>query len=298
MKRGTKLLILALVLVLVGLGAWGISQLTDDGGTPMSQGDLLFSLEGVKNLSWTYGDRTIRFDISQEEWVNLDYPEYQITGQWKKAITDEITQINSRKDIGKPGNLAAYGLAQPRCTVVADDVTITIGNANAMGNQVYFSMGDGKVYLVNSTILSPFTHSLEEMAVLEQIPDLSGATSIGITTLQESFTVEKGENGWFLTDDVDLAVDQQISTGLFAHVKALDWLKCVDCTQPDLAQYGLDNPAAVYQIAYEGGSFTILLGNSTDEGVYAMPQGGNMVYLVDATAGNAMLAMNTNDIIG
>ena len=295
MTRGAKLLILVLCLAVVGLAAWGFSVMFKDTGTPLTKGDLLFSLEGKQSLSWSCGDRTISFSILDDVWVNREDPDYQIDRQAKKAITDEINQIHSRKVIEAPGDLAAFGLAQPRCTIVSDGITIAIGNEVAMGNQLYLTMGDGKVHLVNSTILTPFTRTLEEMVTLEDVPDLSGATAIQVTTQEESFTLVNSADGWHL-DGEDAAVNQDIATGLFAHIKALDWLSCADCTAPDLADYGLDTPAAVYEITYEGGSYTVLLGDSTEAGVYAMVQGGTMVYRMDATAGNAMIAMNLKDL--
>lgn len=295
MTRGAKLLILVLCLAVVGLAAWGFSILFKDTGTPMTKGDLLFSLAGKQTLSWSYGDRTISFSITDDAWVNREYPSYQIDRNAKKAITDEINEIHSRKVIEEPGDLAAFGLAQPRCTIVSDGITIAIGDEIPMGNQVYLSMGDGKVHLVNGTILTPFTRSLEEMVTLESVPDLSSATAIQVTTQEESFTLVKGSEGWYL-DAEETSVNQNIATGLFAHIKALDWLSCADCTTPDLAEYGLDTPAAIYEITYEGGSYTVLLGDSTEEGVYAMVQGGAMVYRMDATAGNAMIAMNLKDL--
>ena len=78
MTRGAKLLILALCLAVVGLAAWGFSVMFKDTGTPLTKGDLLFSLEGKQSLSWSYGDRTISFSILDDVWVNREDPDYQI----------------------------------------------------------------------------------------------------------------------------------------------------------------------------------------------------------------------------
>lgn len=296
MTRGIKLLILVLCLALVGLAAWGVSKMSEETPTPMTKGDLLFSLTGTENLSWTYGDSTISFSILADNWVNKDDPAYQIDKQAKKNITDEITEIHSRKVIETPGSLADYGLSQPRCTIVADNITIAIGNELPLGNQVYLSMGDGKVHLVNNTILSPFTRSLEEMVTLEEVPDLSGATTIEITRPDSAFALVKGADGWYVEGE-ESPVDQDIANGLFAHISILDWLSCADCTQPNLADYGLETPAVTYRITYEGGSYTFVLGNSTEQGVCAMPLGGSVVYYMDDTAGNAMLQITLQDLI-
>ncbi len=299
MKRGVKLLILTLCLILVGLGAWGIHILTRQDPTPMDQGTLIFSLEGKQNLRWTYQENTIAFQITADGWVNPQIESYQITPQAKKAITDELTELYARKTIGQPGDLSAFGLAQPRCTIQADDITISIGNDVAIGNQLYVTLGDGKVHMVNSTLLTPFTKSLEDMAQTQDIPDFSAVRGVVITKADTAIELQKdmAADQWFLrTDDGFVPADQTIAAGLIAHITTLDFLTCADCTPTDLHVYGLDHPT-IYEITYDTKTYTLLLGNSTEAGVYAMPQDGSMVYRIDATAGDAMLAITAQELL-
>lgn len=299
MKRGTKLLILMLCLSLVGLGAWGISVLTQKDPTPMDQGTLIFSLEGKQTLCWTYEENAITFHITDEGWVNPQIEGYQITPQAKKAITDELAKLYARKTIAQPEDLSAFGLTQPRCTIQADDITISIGNEVAIGNQLYVTLGDGKVHLVNNTLLTPFTKSLEDMVQPQDIPDLSAVRGVVITKADAVIELQKDitADQWFLdTADGFIPADQTIAAGLIAHLTTLDFLTCADCTPTDLSAYGLDHPT-VYEITYDTKTYTLLLGSSTDAGVYAMPQGGSMVYRIDATAGNAMLAITAQELL-
>ena len=112
MKRGTKLLILTLCLALVGLGVWGVSLLTKHEPTSLDKGQLIFSLAGVKTLSWTYGEKEITFQLTPDGWVNTQVENYQITTHAQKAITDEINALYARKTIDVPENLSDFGLAQ------------------------------------------------------------------------------------------------------------------------------------------------------------------------------------------
>lgn len=166
MKRRMKLGILALCAVLVYLGVfWANREFVKSPNiTPMDAGQLVFSLEGTKTLSWVSGEETICFDLSAENWVLQSDASYQLSKLSKNDILKAISEIRTRKIIDDPGDLAQYGLEQPVCTITADDTIICIGDKTAVGAQRYLSIGDGKVYTVTETILYPFTRTLEQMA--------------------------------------------------------------------------------------------------------------------------------------
>lgn len=312
MKRGKKLLILLACLAVVCLAAWGISALfaPDTTGTPMNSSEVIFTLEGIKTLSWQYEENTVSFDVSGDSWVYTQDASYRIDETKKADILEQLTELKAQKIIEDPGAPADYGLDAPVCTITADDTVIQVGDVNALSSYRYLSLGDGKVYMVTDTFLSPFTYSLLKMAQLEELPDLSAITALTITTETQTMTLVSDpadhsdytdSYSWYMQEaDGYSRVSQEVVEGLLVYLEDLRWLSCADINLQEPATYGLDVPAATYEIAYtmgdSTGTLTLLVGDSNEEGVFVKPGDSNRVYLVEQIVGQVMAQMSTETL--
>lgn len=306
MKRGKKLLILTICLVVVSVAAWGAAKLfaTEDQIIPMDSGDTIFVLGDTKTLSWVYEDTQIVFDISGEEWVYSQDDTYVISKLYKSDILEQLTDLKSQKVITQPGDLADYGLAKPICTITADEKVLLFGDATAVGGHRYVSVGDGKVYLVSDTALFPFRHSLEEMMEIPSLPDLDTVTALTITTEAETLELTCDADGnWQLYDGQELvSVTANVGESLTGYLKKLRLTDCADIDLQEIEAYGLDVPCATYHISYTDeaaeGTLILMIGDACDDGVYVTTEGANRVYLISEETGMFLGQLDTDTLLG
>lgn len=293
MKRGKKLLILAICLAVVSVAAWGAAKLfaTEDEIVLMDQGETIFALGDAQTLSWTYGENEIVFDISGDSWVYPGDETYIISNLYKSDILEQLTALKSQKVIAQPGDLADYGLAQPICTVTADEQTLLFGDATAVGGHRYVSIGDGKVYLVSDSALYPFRHSLEKMMEIPSLPELDTVTALTITTEAETLALTCDADGnWLLYDGQEpVNVAEGVGESLTSYLKKLRLTDCADIDLQQIEAYGLDVPCATYHISYSDetaeGTLILMIGDACDDGVYVTMEGANRVYLISEESG-------------
>ena len=166
--------------------------------------------------------------------------------------------------------------------------------------------------MVTDVILPPFTKSLLDMSAREKLPDLSQITQLTITTETEilhlvSKMADDSDDTdgytWYLQDEQgDSPVSQDAIDSLLVYLKNLSWTGCADFHMQDAATYGLDVPAATYEISYttdDGeATLTLLVGDGNENGVFVKPADSVQVYLVDKTAGSVLAQMSKETLYG
>ena len=278
MRRSVKLLILLGCLVCVCLATWWskVHFATKANITPMDEGIEIFSIGDTSSVSWTYNGNTITFEISQEEWIYTEDPGYVINHVYKSDLSEQLTSLRARKIIEDPDALEEYGLDSPLCTVTAGDRVLHFGEEAPVGGLRYASVEDGKVYMVSTSALYPFTRTVEEMIQLTTTPDLSGTTQIIIQTQEKEIALHCNED-WAWDE---LAAED--SDTLSIYLKKLRYSKCLAVKPEDLSIYGLDAPTVIYTFIFGEESFTLLFGESA-EGICVMQKDQNRVYLINQT---------------
>ena len=160
MKRSTKFLILVGVLVLV-LGAFFLftNLIPEEGGTTEgTASQVVFTLDPAKvtKFGWKYTEE-VNFTKTENGWVNDADSTFPVDGAYLQKMLEALKEISATKIIDTPSeNLDQYGLENPYCTVkVTVDGTeynLVFGAQNEYNGQLYFSKGDGKVYMISSAI--------------------------------------------------------------------------------------------------------------------------------------------------
>lgn len=222
-----------------------------------------------------------------------------------------LSSLAATQEITAPEDTAQYGLDEPVLTVTLtldEEITLTFGDETTMGGERYVSTGDGNVYLVDSAITSPFSYGLYDLIEFESVPDMSDTVSLTVESDTQSYTIEHITEDapeytdyyeWFLvTDDGYLTLDNTSARGVVSGVTGVSWQQCVsyNATGDDLAEYGLDTPSATATVRYiyteedEDGNeteyettFTLELGDYTEDGVYARIADSEMVYIAEAS---------------
>lgn len=291
----------------------------------------------VTQLSWTYEDSTVTLTKDENSnWSYPDDEAFPLDASYPDAMVQALKEVSATKTIESPENLADYGLEEAACaiSVTAGDSTyeLRIGDETGLGGQRYLSLGDGNVYLVDADLLEDFSLGLYDIVSMESIPSMTDLTSVSIETTSGTLTLDYLEDSglaysdqytWFWNQDgEETPLDTDLAEDLVSTVTGLTWNACVDyqADEDSLGTYGLDIPAATITVEYtestqvetnetdENGdpiyetqetpaTFVPELGDYDGDTCYARISGSSMVYRVDGTVADTLLAAQGEDLL-
>jgi hypothetical protein len=196
MKRGTKLLLLLLALAVLCAAALVLSRL-DLGQEEAAEDDsvtlLALDPDAVTQLSWTYQGETVTLVQTENGWTDAAGSGQEIDQDIVASMLDALSSVTAQKTIESPDDLAQYGLEEPTCTISAQGETaaqLVIGDAASIGSARYLSVGDGNVYLVDSSLLTSFSYSLSDLEPEEEVSEEETSEE---ETLEEETSEEPSE---------------------------------------------------------------------------------------------------------
>jgi len=323
MSRGKKLGILFLILVLLIAACFITVKLVQKKtleSADSSETVLQIDDTAITQLSWNYNGEELSFVRSEDTWTDAYDTSYPLDTSEIDALVTQISNLSSAKTIESPSDLSQYGLAEPVLTVnvTADQqYTVSFGNETKMGGQVYFTTGDGNVYVSpDTTTYSNFCTGRLDLLKKETLPDMSEIVSFTAEDAANPLYIEyDAESGraysdsyvWFGIDNGNtITLDTDSASTLVDTIRYLSWQSCVayNVSQEDLANYGLDAPEAVVTINYKNAdsgevqSFVLKVGDRADtETCYAMIDGSNIVYTVSSTVLDTLLETTYSDML-
>lgn len=291
----------------------------------------------VTSLSWTYGGERITIEKDSEtNWSYPADADFPMDAAYPDAMLQALTEIRAEKTIEEPEALAQYGLSDGgTCTITVEadqTYTLTLGDETGLGGQRYLTTGDGKVYLVEDSLYTTFQHSLLDLVQMETLPDMSDLSSLTIQVGQSTLTIDHKENSglaysdrytWFWNQDgKETALDTELTRTLTDAVSGLTWSGCAayDATEEQLSAYGLLSPSATITVHYTESSqvatnetdengetvyetketaetLTLELGEYDGETCFVRISGSNMVYRVDSSFADQILAAKGTDLL-
>lgn len=323
MTRGKKLIsLLAALIVLVG-AIFAVTRLVPDEDAIMEEATFsIFTLEttDAAELTWSYGDETLTFENIDSSWVYTADSSFPLDSSYLDSMLSTLSDVTATKTIETPDDLSQYGLEDPVCTVsiTTDAVTsFQIGDETSMGGERYLSLGDGNVYLVDDSILDSFAYGLYDIVQKESIPSMTDLTAFRVESETQNLSIEYLEDSglaynnwyvWFLRDGESyVTLDTELTDTFVGEITGLAWNECVNYSADEtaLAEYGLDAPPVTVTIDYVETSdeqeaesiFMLEIGGYTGSSYYARLAGSQMVYLIDASIGDAMLYTSYNELL-
>lgn len=318
MKRGSKLLLLCGVLVVLGAGYAAVRQLSAD----PDQSEETISLAGPaspQSLAWTDDSGTLTLNNGENGWSYADDSAFPLDQTVPESMTAALSAAAATRQIDTPESLEEYGLDAPVLTITALDedgteYSYAFGDVNQLTGEYYllYNGGEDTIYLVGSDLLDAFSYDLYDMVEMEPLPEFGSVTGLSVAQPEGTLTLRYEEDSsglsynpdarWFLEQgDSLLALDYNKVTSLTSAVTGLYWNSCVTHAVDDqeLAAWGLDDSAAVVTATYtaaidegeetaEEETFVLRLGSTGDEGTYAMLEGSSMVYLIDSETADSL----------
>lgn len=135
----------------------------------------------ITALSWQLDTETVSLVKTDDVWTCSEHPEYELDTEKVEDLLANIAPLEASQTVEHPEDDATYGFDAPEnvITYTADgkELTLTIGMENAItgGNYLKFS-ADGKVYLIDSSLLSTFdcdASALEKEKVESEVSETS-----------------------------------------------------------------------------------------------------------------------------
>lgn len=282
MKRGKKLIWLLLaVAVLVGAMLL-IPRLTAE-EEPEAEADtsielLSVDVDAVESLSWTHEGETLSFRADGARWICENDPDFPTLKSTITTMLEAFAPLNANSEMTDVSDLSIYGLQEPSVTVTftvaGQTTTVCIGDENAMGGLRYVSVGDGKVYLVTTSLYSRFNKGMFDVMVKDSLPTFSAVSAVRITA--------DGEETW-----------PEVTSELTYALSSLKWTDYASYDAEDLEPYGLDEPIVV-EVHYTGtdgteGTMILEFGDETGEEIYVRLAESSLVYLASTETVNTIL---------
>ena len=318
MKRGSKLLLLCGVLVVLGAGYVAVRQLAAD-PDELEETIALAGPASPQSLTWTDDSGTLTLNNGESGWSYADDSAFPLDQTVPEDMTAALSAAAATRQIDTPESLEDYGLDAPVLTITAQDedgteYSYAFGDVNELTGEYYllYNGEEDTVYLVGSDLHDAFNYDLYDMVEMETLPEFGSVTGLSVAQPQGSLTLRYEEDGsslsydpdnhWFLEKgDSLLALDAGKVSSLTGAITGLYWKSCVtyDVDNQELAAWGLDDNAAVVTAVYtaavdegeetaEEETFTLRLGNSGTDGTYAMLEGSSMVYLIDSETADSL----------
>lgn len=265
MTRSKKLLVLAGALALLAALTLLVTKLNSESDTVEDTYESVFTLEtdSVNAFSWTYNGETAAFTKTDGEWSYDGDAEFPVNENSVETLLSSLSDIVAYKTIENAKDTDQYGLTEPACTisVSADsDYVIKLGNLSAIDSELYVSIGDGNVYLTDSSLLDTFSCSANSLVRKESIPDMSDIVSIEFSAndvkmlyAEESGYTYSDDYVWFTEDNGEYtALDTDNAGQIAYYFEYLSWGDCVsyNADEETLAEYGFDSPDSVVTVHY------------------------------------------------
>jgi hypothetical protein len=288
----------ALLVVLIGLGSY--VYFVESKRDPLSSDkkDKVFDVEADKideiAVKAESGERT----TLQKKGNDWQIVQPQVAGQSGQpdgaevsGLTTNLSSVEIQRVIDEnPGDLAEFGLAQPRLELAfkanGKEHRLQIGRKSPTGTDLYAKVADQKrVFLIPSYLDGTFnktTFALRDKTVLKI--DRDKIDTLTITAPKRAMTFTKAGREWQMTSPLKARADFTSVDSLVSRLHTLQMKTLTAADGGALSEYELDKPQTTIQLGSGSSQAILQIGKSAGEGVvYAKDQSRPAVFTIDST---------------
>jgi len=270
MKKSTKLVSAVVVLavlggVYVGLNTYVTKEESTESSEEESKTEVYsVKMDDIKSLEFIIDKKDTVFEKKDDSWVKKDETAFPVNQTTLDSAASALEKVEADRVLENVDDLTEYGLDSPSnsVTVTTDDGTtkFNIGDENTSTNQYYIAKDDedSTVYVVSSSIVTPFMNSLYDYAQGEDFPTIDSSTvkKVQVSQDEDSYILEENSDGatWDVSTDgsdketADTTAAGNVTSGL----GSLAYDQFTDYNAEDLSKYGLDKPYATITVDYQG----------------------------------------------
>lgn len=222
------------------------------------------SSEEIAQLAFTLDDGDVIFKKENDTWKNQLDSDFPLNEDKITDMTEQLSSIKADRVLENVDDLAEYGLDEPQNEIKimkqdGEQQMIYIGNKNQVTNQYYVQINDNKedVYVVSSSVVTPFSGKLYDFAQMESLPviDSGDVKDIIVEKEENPYILEAStevSSGWMVGKDKQEmeAADSANAYTLIASIGTLAYDDFVDYHCENMEDYGLEKPYAVLTVNY------------------------------------------------
>ena len=237
----------------------------------------------VGSVSYKTESGEFTFEKKKDTWIYQQDPDFPLAQTYPEQIVSSFGKLEALRELKDGDDLEAYGLDTPAYTVKLTDMDgketeLSIGNAV---DEAYYLLNKTteKIYTVSSSVIGTLQHTLEEMAQLDDYPN------IGSGNLKKEVITRGGETTTYDSENEDDAKNIAAVAGGLGAV-TLSSAADYSVEDKDLKGFGLDEASrttveATYTKDEEEQALTLYIGSEDGEGNrYVMLNDSRIVYLI------------------
>ena len=220
--------------------------------------------EDIQSIRFVLDKKEVTFEKDGDSWVKSDECNFPVDQDKLDTLAGVFSSVIAQRTLKDVVDLSEYELDNPQntITVTTTDGTTTViqvGMENDSTSQEYIDLDNDSstVYVVSNSTFQSFEGTLYDFAKSGTFPtvDSSTVSKIAVDGKDSSYVVEKDENNfWNITSDGETEkADSAKVTSLASSLSGLAYASYVNynCSESELAQYGLDKPYAEITVDYQ-----------------------------------------------
>jgi hypothetical protein len=281
---------LALLAILIGLGAY--LYFVESGRTPgaVDEGDLAFTLEAdeIERLRVTSasGERTA-LERADDAWRIVDPIAAPADAGEVSGLTSSLASLRVQRALDDITDFGPFGLDAPRIvvqfTAESRDRQLALGLKTPPGSDIYARVDDEpRVILVPVYLESTFdrgTFDLRDKTVVRA--EREAVNTLVITAGGRTTELVRADGEWRLTQPLTAPADYGEVNGLVSRLMSAQ-MRAIEEAPREPKAYGLDRPAASVRAGSADAPVVLHLGHDTgDDTVYGTVEGRPEIFTVD-----------------
>ena len=260
MKRKRTMIAAVIVLIALIAGIFVVNNVEKHVDSLNSIDEVIISLDGddVSKFEWTIDGETLGFEKSDDTWIDPDDADFPVDTELITEFLDEFSEVHASFIIDDVEDYSQYGLEEPDASVTftlsEGSLTVDLGSYSVMDEKRYVSIGDGKVYLIDTDLLEDVSVERDDFMLHDTLTDMTQVTEFKVTGELNTDLVYDEEGVYTYTDIYNYYMVENGNYLPVADDSAEEYMgNLLDLTfktyasytasNEDLSAYGLDSPA-------------------------------------------------------
>lgn len=208
-----------------------------------------YTADELTHLSYVYEGNEYSFTRNTDTTWSLDTDElFPVKDNTVDTMATKLSGIEAEKTV-ENGDVESFGFDEPTLTVTGKysdetEVSFIFGKTNPFNELVYLKdVNSGKIYMVESTVMSPFKVALTDLIETDELPTDISDDLINTLTITDETGASKAINpemGMNLTEAMDVFYKLEFPAET-----------CKYTTEEGLADYGIGVSKAKVELSYK-----------------------------------------------
>ncbi len=268
MKRTRTLIILVTVLAALIVGTVVVNTVEKHIDSIQTIDEVIVAVneEDITCFSWDVEGENLEFTKQEEEWVDAADASFPVDQDKIKDFLKDFESVHASFIIEDIEDYSQYGLEDPESTIVFSltegELTIALGDYSIMDEKRYVSIGDGRVYLIDTDLLEHVSVDRDDFILNDTIPSIDTILEFDIAGDFTNTITYEPEADYLYTDDYDYFMTVSDTKKALSTIAVTEYMETVSdlklttyatyiASLEDLSVFGLDKPALTITVSGE-----------------------------------------------